>query len=96
VDAEVPAPGARITRTPEVIAVPVGDELLLHDIATDRYVRLNASAAAVWDDLARPLTVAEIGEALADRYGLAPEAAAGDARLVVTDLVARGLARETA
>jgi hypothetical protein len=94
VDADELAPGARIERIADVIAVPVGGELLLHDIATDRYVRLNASAAALWADLVEPRTVDELGAALAERYALAPETAIADASRAVGELVARGMARE--
>jgi hypothetical protein len=83
----------RIARAPEVIAVPVGDELLLHEIASDQYVRLNPTAAFVWECLAAPQTGSEVAAALASRYDIATETATEDARRVIADLVQRGMAR---
>jgi Coenzyme PQQ synthesis protein D (PqqD) len=83
--------GTALTRAPDVIAVHVGEVLVLHDPLGDAYVRLNKSGELLWECLAEPRSVRELAGVLAERYGLPPERTLGDAERLVRDLLARGM-----
>ena len=80
-----------LTRAPEVIAVHVGEVLVLHDPLGDTYARLNESGELLWDCLAEPRSVQELAGVLAERYGLPAERMLGDAERIARDLLARGM-----
>jgi Coenzyme PQQ synthesis protein D (PqqD) len=82
-----------LTRAPEVIAVHVGEVLVLHDPLGDAYVRLNKSGELLWECLAEPRSVRELAGLLAERYGLPAQRALGDAGRLAGDLLARGIVR---
>lgn len=80
-----------LTRAPEVIAVHVGEVLVLHDPLGDAYVRLNESGELLWECLAEPCSVRALAGVLADRYGLPAKEALDDAARLSRDLLARGM-----
>ncbi len=83
--------GTVLTRAPDVIAVHVGEVLVLHDPLGDAYVRLNKSGELLWECLAEPRSVRDLAGALAERYRLPAERAMGEAERLAGDLLARGM-----
>jgi len=83
--------GTVLSRAPEVIAVHVGEVLVLHDPLGDAYVRLNESGELLWECLAEPCSVRELAGVLGDRYGLSAERTLDDAARLARDLLARGM-----
>jgi hypothetical protein len=84
-------PETRVARAPEAISQAVLGDTVVLDTRTDRYVRLNASAAAVWEAATEPATVAELAGRLANRFGLPEERALADTSALVRELEARNL-----
>ena len=83
--------GAVFSRAPEVVDARVGEVLVLLDPGTDRYARLNATAALIWEQLERPSELAALAEALASRYGLARDVARREVEELLTSLLDRGV-----
>ncbi len=83
--------GTVLVRAPEVIAVHVGEVMVLHDPCSDSYVRLNASGKLLWERLSEPCSLRELGAALAERYGLEAVRAMDDAGRLTAELLARGM-----
>jgi hypothetical protein len=69
----------------------VAGETVLLDPVGDRYLRLNATGAALWELLSRPQTPADLAHALAQRHGIDDERAARDAGAFLDALRARDL-----
>lgn len=67
---------------------------MLLDPVGDRYLRLNASGAALWELLAEPRDPAELAQALADRHALDDAVATRDAGAFVDALRARELVQD--
>jgi hypothetical protein len=82
---------ATLARRPGLVAVTVAGTLVIHDPFEDRYVRLSASAAVLWERLARPATTADLAEALVSRYGIDAGRARQDAETLAGSLIERGL-----
>lgn len=80
-----------VVRPPDVIAVRVGDVMVLHDPRSDRYVRLNRTGELLWDYLSRGRSVRDMAAMLAARYGVPIARAQQDVQRLVGDLLARGL-----
>ena len=83
--------GTVLTRAPDVIAVHVGEVLVLHDPLGDAYVRLNDSGELLWECLAEPRSVRDLAGALGERYRLPAERTLDDAERLARDLLARGM-----
>ena len=81
-----------VARAPDAVAAPVDGRLVVLDPIGDRYARLNPAAAVLWERLAEPAPVQALAQALAERYGIAPERAAEDAARAVRALIDRGMA----
>lgn len=76
---------------PWAVTETVAGETVLLDPVGDRYVRLNATGAALWDLLAEPRTPGEVAAALGDRHRLPQDRAARDATAFLDALRAREL-----
>jgi hypothetical protein len=72
----------------------VAGETVLLDPVGDRYLRLNASGAALWELLAEPREPAELARALAERHALDDAIATRDAVAFVSALRARELVQD--
>jgi hypothetical protein len=79
---------------PWAVTETVAGETVLLDPVGDRYLRLNASGAALWELLAEPRSPEELAAALADRHALAAEIAERDARAFVAALRDRELVQD--
>lgn len=84
-----------IGRSPSAIEARVAGVLVLHNLDTGAYARLNASAATVWERLDEPARLAQLADALVERFGIDGGRAERDAGRVVDALLARGLASAT-
>lgn len=80
-----------LTRAPEVVAVHVGEVLVLHDPLGDAYVRLNESGELLWESLAEPRSVRELAGVLAEHYEVPAERTLGDAERLARGLLVRGM-----
>jgi hypothetical protein len=83
------AEDAVLNRAPDVIAVHVGETLVLHETTADAYMRLNDSAAVVWTKLSTPSSPRELAVELARRYDLPPDRALRDVERLISALLER-------
>jgi hypothetical protein len=83
---------AIVRRASAAIDVTVAGTLILHDPHSDKYTRLNGTAAELWDRLEEPITVAELTAGLARRHRIDEQRAARDTVAAIGQLIDRGLA----
>jgi len=62
----------RVSRTPDLMATAVEDELVILSMATNSYVALDAVARRIWELLVNPLGVGELCDQLESEFE-APE-----------------------
>ena len=82
---------AALVRAPDVLAVHVGETMVLHDPRSDRYVSLNGSGELLWELLSSARSVQELTDALGQRYGIPATQARQDVERLVGDLLERGM-----
>lgn len=70
-------PSATVVRSQRALWRRLPDRVLVLGDGDD-VLQLSGTAAAVWDELARPIGPAELTERLAARYRAAPEVVAAD------------------
>ena len=81
-----------VRRRDGLITEAVLDDVVVLDPEASRYVRLNATAAAMWEALlASHASVGSLARLLEDRFGAPAERAPGDAAAFVEALLARDL-----
>ena len=86
-------PETHIVRNPDLVAAPVGDELVMFSAELGKYYALNEGAAAVWQGIERPVTVEQLCAALQERFDVSPEECRRDVSRYVDELDAKGLVR---
>ena len=69
----------------------VGDETVVLDLATERYLSLNRSGTVIWERLAEGATRSALVRALVDAFGLAEDRAGADVDAFVAELRDNGL-----
>lgn len=69
-----------------------GETLILH-LETGSYYSLRKVAAEIWKLLASPILVSDIGETLAQRYGIPRDQGEADLLELLGELEKRGLVR---
>lgn len=79
-------------RAPEAIDVRVGGEFVLHEPESGRYVRLNSSAAGLWDRLREPVSLGELAAESAARHSIEVARAERDIVVALDALLRRRLA----
>jgi aminoglycoside phosphotransferase (APT) family kinase protein len=84
----------RIQRVPWAVTETVAGETVLLDPVGDRYLRLNASGAVLWELLAEPRALDDLARALADRHALDEAVAARDAGAFLDALRTRELVQD--
>lgn len=92
----MPSREAILSRSDVAIEARVGGVLVIHNLDTGQYVRLNESAALVWEQLREPATVDDLAKELARHYGIPLERAQPDAAAVAEALIERGLLEDVA
>lgn len=81
-------------RVPWAVTETVAGDTVLLDPVGDRYLRLNASGAALWELLAQPRLPADLARTLAERHGLDAATAERDAGAFLAALRERGLVQD--
>ena len=81
-------------RVPWAVTETVAGETVLLDPVGDRYLRLNATGAALWELLAEPRSAGDLARALAERHGLDDATASRDAGAFLDSLRSRGLVQD--
>lgn len=89
-------PASVIARAGDAIDVRVGGATVLHEPDSGRYVKLNSTAAELWDALREPVSIDDLAGAFAARHRIDLERARTDVGLALQRLVDRGLARVAA
>jgi hypothetical protein len=84
-------PKTRISRAPNTLAERVRGSTVVLDPERGRYVRLNATGAALWESLEAPTTIEELSGQLSRDYGVDAARADGDAAAFVAALADREL-----
>ena len=84
-------PETCIARNPDLVAAPVGDELVMLSVELGKYYALNEGAAAVWQGLEQPVTVEKLCAALQERFDVSPEECRRDVSGYLEELDAKGL-----
>ena len=82
-----PKTARRFEAADGVVLQAVGDETVLLDLGSGVYYSLNGVASSVWRELQAGRTVAELVEALLDRYDVERERAAEDVRVLIDEAV---------
>jgi Coenzyme PQQ synthesis protein D (PqqD) len=72
----------------------IEDEVVAVDVGTSTYVSANDSGTVLWEALTEGATRDELAALLADRFDLAPAAAAEDVDGFLAQLEAQGLLAE--
>ena len=72
-------PDTRLVRAEDrYLSNPVGDDVMLLDLATGDYVALNEPAARIWDMLREPRSVRELTDELGRLFDVEPERCLAD------------------
>ena len=83
----------RVARSDGLVTEQLEGGTVMLDPESDRYLRLNQTGSVIWDALAEPATVAELGQALSERSGISRERAEADAAKFIEGLIEVGAAR---
>lgn len=78
-------------RRSDVTIQQVGDDTVLHDERAGKLHVINASAAWIWDQLDGAASVDDIGDRLAQRFGIEPAAARRDVERIARSFDELGL-----
>ena len=68
--ADVIHPETTFELSSSVVTASLGDELVVLDTASGEYYGLNATAAVIWRDLERGMSVGEIAHAVQEAYDI--------------------------
>ena len=82
-----------VVRNPDLVAAPVGDELVMFSVELGKYYALNEGAAAVWQGIEQPVTVEQLCAALQERFDVSPEECRRGVFGYLEELEAKGLIR---
>ncbi len=88
-------PSSTVARAEGWVVETLGEEVVMLDPRSDRYLRLNRTGGRLWDALEEPLTVAELADRLAEAEAISAERAQEDALAFVNELIGHGAARST-
>ena len=83
----------RVARSAGLVTEQLEGGTVMLDPESDRYLRLNQTGSVIWDALAEPATVAELGQMLSERSGISRERAEADAAKFIEGLIEVGAAR---
>ena len=86
-----PVQAVRLQAAADVMASPLGDGVALLDLRSNQYFSLNAVGAALWQALARPRSINDLCDAVADDFEVASDACRADVRALLGDLQRHGL-----
>ena len=86
-------PQTRIARKEGLVVETLSGQTVMLDPEDDRYLRLNETGGMLWEALAEPKTLTELGAHLASRTGIDSERAATDTTAFIRGLLDAGAAR---
>jgi len=86
-------PQTRIARKEGLLVESLAGQTVMLDPEQDRYLRLNETGGLLWDALAEPRPLADLGAHLAAETGIDAERATSDATEFVHRLLEFGAAR---
>jgi hypothetical protein len=82
---------SRLSIPPQVLSRPVGDEIVLLDLASGQYFGLDKVGMRIWECISGGQSLAETVASLVAEYEVGEEQASKDVIDFVTNLVDRGL-----
>jgi hypothetical protein len=82
---------ATVVAAGDLLASKFGDELVILDLRDGVYYGLEDAGAQIWSLLQKPVSVAEIREALVAAYDVEPARCEQDVRALLAELETRGL-----
>jgi hypothetical protein len=85
-------PARHVVRSAEPVLAAFSDGFVMLSVEAEKYFSLNDTAEAIWRRMERPITVQALGEALAEEFDVAPEAAASAVQAFVSRLVEERIA----
>jgi hypothetical protein len=86
-----PGPNDRIRAASSQISSALGDGTVVLHLTAGMYYGLDHVGSAVWELLQAPRTMAELRDAVLERYDVAPERCEADLRKLLDDLDQAGL-----
>lgn len=72
---------------------PLDKELVMIDVASGKYLSIDAIGAAIWQAIAQPVGVDQLIDTLADRYGAPRDQVRDDVLAFLNNLASRGFVR---
>ncbi|MFA5964325.1 MAG: PqqD family peptide modification chaperone [Sphingomonas sp.] len=85
--------GDTVVQHEATLCSALDDDLIMIDVANGKYLTIDAIGAAIWQAIARPITVADLVEGLADHYAASREQIHVDVLAFLDNLASRGLVR---
>jgi hypothetical protein len=85
-----------VRRTPDVMASPVDNELVMMDIERGMYYALNPVGSDIWERLAEPQKVADLCTQLQRVYAVDRATCEADVLAVLNDMAENGLLAQQA
>lgn len=82
---------AIVSRSSEVVAAPLGDDLMMMSVARGAYYSLNPVGAAIWQRVERPTAVAELCAALLEEFEVSPEQCQAEVLALLAEMEREGL-----
>lgn len=86
-------PQTRVRQHPDQIAAEADGEVLMMNVESGHYYGLNAVASFIWQQLEKPLTIAELCAAIQAEFEIDEERCLADTLAFVNDMLEDGLAR---
>jgi len=84
-------PEMNVVRIPGILSAPVGEELVMFRADQGKYYALNEVAAAVWQRLEQPLSVARLCEELRREFRVTAEQCQEEISQYLEELYGKGL-----
>ena len=82
-----------VVRSSDVLASPMGEELVMVDLDSGSYFGLDSVGAEVWARLERPVLVADLCAELEQEFEVDPETCARDVLALLHRMAEEGLVR---
>jgi hypothetical protein len=77
-------------RSEDLVWQKVDSDVVVLDLRTSIYFRINGSGAALWEQLAAGATIHQLENSLVSEFGISAERAASDVKAFLDDARARG------
>ena len=83
----------RVVRSESAMTSPIEDELVMFDTKAGKYYGFNQVASAIWEHLAREISVLELRDHLTARFDISPEACYKEIAAFLPQLEKKGLVK---